>query len=331
MLSAPRPTAQTPAIAIFLIVSGMVFVTINDSLFKFLGGAYPLHQLVFIRSLIGMVCCLFILQWEGGWAELKTSTPGLHLIRGLLVVMANMMFFSALATLPFANAVALFFIAPLLITVFSALFLHEQVGVWRLLAIVVGFVGVLVMMLGNSGVDSAAEPVAAWVYALPVGAAAAYAAMQVMTRKLGVYTKASALAVYIQGVFLLVSMGFYWFVGDGHLAVGVENKSLYFLLREWVWPQASDWWLLLLLGICSGFVGYTLSAAYKLGNAATISSYEYVALPMAFMVGWLVFDEVLTWPVIVGAGLIAGAGILVFYRERQRQSPMAPRRALRRG
>ncbi|MDP6967685.1 MAG: DMT family transporter [Gammaproteobacteria bacterium] len=331
MSPVPRPTAQTPTLAIFLIVSGMVFVTINDSVFKFLAGAYPLYQLVFIRSLIGMLCSLLILQWEGGWAELETPTPGLHLVRGLLVVLANMMFFSALATLPLANAVALFFIAPLFITLFSALFLHEQVGFWRLLAIVVGFAGVLVMLLGKGGVSSAAEPVAYWVYALPVGAAAAYAAMQVMTRKLGVYTKASALAVYIQGVFLLVSIGFYWFAGDGHLAVGVENKSLLFLLREWVWPQGNDWWLLLLLGICSGIVGYTLSAAYKLGNAATISSYEYVALPMAFLVGWLVFDEVLTWPVIMGSGLIAGAGIMVFYRERQRQSPMAPRRALRRG
>lgn len=327
---APLPTPETPTQAIALIVLGMVFITINDSLIKFLGGDYPLHQLVFCRSFVGIIFTLVILQWEGGFRELKTSTPGLHLLRGLFVVLSNMLYFAALAVMPLANAVALFFVAPLLITLFSFVFLGEKVGPFRLGAIVVGFIGVLIMMIG--GLDSPhVGHLPTWVYALPIAAAAAYAAMQVMTRKLGVYSKASALAVYIQSTFLVVSMGFYVVAGDGRFAAGVEDASLIFLLRAWVMPTGNDWWLFLLLGISSGVVGYTLSAAYKLGNAATISSYEYLAMPMAFFVGWMFFSEVLEWPVIVGSGLIAGAGILVFYRERIKRSPIAPRRALRRG
>jgi len=330
MVPAPHPTEDTPLKAIAFILLGMVFITINDSLIKFLGHNYPLHELVFIRSFIGIIICLLILQFEGGWRELKTSTPGLHLLRGLLVVVSNMMFFSALSVLPLANAVASFFVAPLLITLFSVVFLKERVGIFRLSAIIVGFIGVLIMIKSGSAVVGH-EPVASWVYALPLGAAVAYAGMQVMTRKLGVYTKASALALYIQGLFLVVSIGFFVFAGDGQYAQGVEHKSLVFLLRAWVWPLPGDWVLFLLLGFSSGVVGYALSAAYKLGNAATVSSYEYTALPMAFLVGWLVFSESIEWPVLIGAGLIAGAGIVVFYRERRRRSPVAPRRALRRG
>ncbi len=327
---APTPTPDTPSQAIVLIILGMVFITINDSLIKFLGGNYPLHQLVFCRSFVGIMFSLMILQWEGGFRELKTSTPGLHLARGLLVVVSNMLYFAALAVLPLANAVALFFIAPLLITLFSFVFLGEKVGLFRFGAIVVGFVGVLVMMLASADSEQVGH-LPAWVYALPIAAAAAYAAMQVMTRKLGVYSKASALAVYIQAVFLTVSIGFYLVAGDGRFAEGVDNASLIFLLRAWVMPTGNDWWLFLLLGISSGVVGYTLSAAYKLGNAATVSSYEYTAMPMAFLVGWLWFGERLEWPVLLGSGLIAGAGIVVFYRERIKRSPVAPRRAVRRG
>lgn len=327
---APMPPSDTPTQAIVLIIVGMVFITINDSLIKFLGGDYPLHQLVFCRSFVGILFSLAILQWEGGFRELKTSTPGLHLARGLLVVISNMLYFAALAVMPLANAVALFFVAPLLITLFSFVFLGERVGPFRLGAILIGFIGVLVMMLGSADSQQVGH-LPNWVYALPIGAAAAYAAMQVMTRKLGVYSKASALAVYIQGVFLLVSVGFFLIAGDGRFAAGVEDASLVFLLRAWVMPTGNDWWLFLLLGISSGVVGYTLSAAYKLGNAATVSSYEYTAMPMAFLVGWVLFGEILEWPVLLGSGLIAGAGIVVFYRERIRRSPMAPRRALRRG
>lgn len=327
MAGRPIPPDETPPRAIALIIAGMVFITINDSTIKALGGDYPLHQMVFIRSAIGILFSLVILQFEGGFAALRTATPGLHLLRGLLVVVANMMFFAALATMPLADAVALFFIAPLMITLMSALFLGERVGPHRLGAILVGFAGVLVMMRPGTG---AAEETARWTVLLPLLAATAYAGMQVMTRKLGVFSKASALAVYIQLVFLVVSVGFYAVAGDGRFAEGVEEESLVFLLRAWVWPAPDDWPLFILLGVMSGAIGYTLSAAYKMGNAATVSSYEYAVLPMAIVAGWLVFGEVPDLWVLGGTALIAGAGIYIFMRERRRRSPVAPRRPVRR-
>jgi len=328
MSGPPRPTEETPPLAIVLIIVGMVFMTVNDSLIKALGGDYPLHQMVFIRSTIGILFSLVILQFEGGFRELRTATPGLHILRGLFVVIANMLYFAALAVMPLADAVATFFVAPLIITLLSVFVLKERVGPHRIGAILIGFVGVLVMTRpGMSGGDGPER----WTLILPILAATAYAAMQVMTRKLGVYSKASALAVYIQGVFLCVSIGFYLIAGDGRFAQGVEEESLVFLLRAWVWPTPQDWPLFIALGCMSGAIGYLLSAAYKMGNAATISSFEYTALPMAIASGWLIFGEVPDLWVIAGALLIAGAGIYVFMRERRRRSPIAPRRPLRRG
>jgi len=229
--------------------------------------------------------------------------------------------------MPLADAVALFFIAPLVITILSVVILREHVGPHRIGAIVVGFAGVLVMMRPGTGESPDFER---WTVILPLLAATAYAGMQVMTRRLGVYSKASALAVYIQGVFLLVSLGFYLVAGDGRYAEGVEEESLVFLLRAWVWPTPEDWPLFILLGCMSGAIGYLLSASYKLGNAATVSSYEYTALPMAILAGWMVFGEVPDLWVLAGTVLIAGSGIYVFMRERRRRSPVAPRRPLRR-
>ncbi len=329
MSGPPRPTEDTPPRAIVLILTGMVFITVNDSLIKALSGDYPLHQMIFIRSAIALGMTLTILQFEGGFRALRTSTPVLHLMRGLLVVVSNMLIFAAIATLPLATATALFFVAPLMITLMSVVFLKERVGLHRAGAIVVGFAGVLVMT--RPGAEAGVDRPETWVLMLPVLAATAYAGMQVMTRSLGVYSKAAALAVYIQGTFLLVSIGFYLVAGDGRFAEGVEHQSLVFLLRAWVWPTAADWPLFLTLGLCSGVVGYCLSSAYKMGNAATVSSFEYAALPMAIATGWGVFGEVPDLWMLAGTVLIAGAGIYVFMREARRRSPVAPRRPLRRG
>ena len=179
MSGPPRPTEDTPPRAIVLILTGMVFITVNDSLIKALSGDYPLHQMIFIRSAIALGMTLVILQFEGGFRALRTSTPVLHLMRGLLVVVSNMLIFAAIATLPLATATALFFVAPLMITLMSVVFLKERVGLHRAGAIVVGFAGVLVMT--RPGAETGLDRPETWVLMLPVLAATGYAGMQVMT------------------------------------------------------------------------------------------------------------------------------------------------------
>ncbi|WP_224815080.1 DMT family transporter [Hasllibacter sp. MH4015] len=320
--------APTPTRAIVLILVAMVCISVNDTLIKLLSGGYPLHQMVFVRSIIGVVFTAIILRYEGGLRLLRTAQPGLHAIRALLIVAANMLYFAALAVMPLGAAVALFFVAPLFITLLAIPVLGERVGRHRLTAILVGLAGVAVMMA--PGVDWGEAPRGALI--LPVLAAACYAGMQVMTRKLGAQSAASAMAIYIQVAFIAVSALFYVGVGDGRFAQGVNNPSLQFLLRAWIWPEPGDWWKFATLGLMSAAIGYSLSQAYRLGNAATIASYEYVALPAAIVIGWTVFAERPGVATILGAALIAGGGLYVFARER-RQAGVGPaaERPIRRG
>lgn len=328
-MTAPNAShTDNPTLGIALVIVGMLAISINDMLVKQLAGGYPLHEIVFARASIGLFLCLILVAFEGGYKILRTDRPFMHALRGMMIVTAYMTFFLAIAAIPLADATALFFVAPLFITVLSIPILGETVGMRRLIAVVIGFAGVLVMLQpGSSMMENASGTVVAL---LPVVAAFAYALTQILTRKLGISSKPSALAVYIQLAFVIVSLAFWIATGDGRFAEGVSNPSLELLLRAWRWPDSQDIWLLGLLGVISAVASYTLSAAYKLANAATIAPFEYVELPMAIFWGWLFWGEFPGPLTGAGIALIAGAGIYVFWRERQRNRPLAMKRATRR-
>jgi len=325
-MASPAPHSSNAA-GIGFVLLGVMAISVNDMLIKQLSGGYPLHQMVFLRSAIGILFSLILVQWEGGWQILKTRTPELHLLRGLLVVVSNLTYFAALAVMPLANATALFFVAPLMITLLSIPLLGEKVGPWRMGAVVAGFAGVVVMM--KPWAPSSALDLSRWVLLLPVVSALFYALNQIMTRKLGITTRASAMAVYIQGIFIIVSLGFFAIAGDGRYAEGIQNGSVVFLLRAWIWPQGTDIWLFLGLGLNSAIIGYSLAQAYRLADAATIAPFEYVGLPLAVFWGWLLWAE---WPdaaVSAGILLIMGSGIFVFLRERLRARRLASAQLMR--
>jgi len=330
MTATPDSQTDNAMRGILFIVLGMTCVSINDTLIKTLSGDYPLHQMIFVRSAIGISFSMVFVQFEGGFGILWTDQPFLHLCRGLLVVAANMTFFAALAVIPLADATALFFVSPLMITVLSIPILGEQVGPRRILAVMVGFMGVLVMLRPWSTGAGPAGSVGTLVLLLPVIAAFTYALMQILTRRLGVKSKASAMAVYIQGTFLIVSLAFGLVAGDGRFAAGVEDPSLQFLLRAWRWPADGDGILFIGLGLMSGVIGYALSQAYRSAPAATVAPFEYVAMPLAILWGWLFFGHLPDAVASAGIALIFGAGLYVFLREGVRRKPVATRRPIRR-
>lgn len=303
----------------------MFCISINDATIKVLSGDYPLHQMVFVRSVIGIFFTLAMVQVEGGLAILRPKQPGLQALRAGLIVLANLLFFAALAVMPLATATAVFFVAPLFITLLAIPVLGETVGLRRLGAIAIGFIGVLVIM-EPSGIGG----VPTWAYALPVIAALCYAGMQVLTRKLAAGATASAMAAYIQVAFMIVS-GLFWLgLGDGRFYDDTTSPAFQFLVRPWIWPDGRDWALFALLGVMAGTVGYCLSQAYRLGDAATISSFEYVALPLAIFWGWMIWGEVPALRAWIGIGLIMTAGLYVFFRQRQRSATQPATRPMRR-
>ena len=287
--------------AAFALAAVMCF-SLNDVGIKFLSDQYALHQVVFIRAAIGIIAFMaFVMPFAGGPSLLRTRRPVVHLIRGLCVVSANMCLFLGLAALPIADAVAVFFVSPLVITVFSVIFLHETVGPRRWGAIAVGFIGVLVIVKPGTAAFQLAS-------LLPIAAAFLYATLHMLTRKIGGTESAPTMAFYIQLTFIVASLVIGLGLGDGRFA-GMGHPSLEFLFRGWVIPDPGDYAIFIMLGISGMLGGLCISQAYRLSEAAFAAPFEYVAMPMAIMWGVTVFG---TWPdrsAWIGIALIIGSGL----------------------
>lgn len=289
-------------------IGASVAFTINDMSIKSLSGGYPLHEVILIRSLVALAIVLgVIMPLTGGFGQVRTKQIRRHLIRGCFVVFSNIVFFSALASMPLADATAIFFVAPLIIAAFSVIFLGEVVGPWRWGAIGVGLVGAIFVI--QPGSDSFTA-----IALLPLLAATAYAGPQTMTRLMGPGEKATTMAFYIQVTFLTFSLLFGLIFGSGWMDTS-DNPSISFLMRRWIWPDPSDIVFFLGAGLGTAFGGWLISQAYRLCQAAIIAPLEYVAMPMAILWGIVIFGDFpnsLTW---IGIFLILGAGIFLIIRE----------------
>lgn len=307
--------------ALWAIVAMLCFST-NDVLVKFLSGDYPLYQVIWFRTVFGLTFILaVIVPITGSLSMLRTTRLRTHMIRGLCVVFANLCFFLGLAAMPLAEAVAIFFISPLLITVFSVIFLGETVGPRRWAAIGMGMVGVLVVLRpGTSAFQIAAL--------LPLVAALGYATLHMMTRKIGISENTTSMAFYIQFTFFLFSSVAALLTFDGRFDT-FDHPSLEFLFRAWVWPTPFDLLLMAALGLTSSLGGFTISRAYSRSEAALVAPMEYIAMPMAVFWGLTVFGE---WPdafAWAGIGLIMLSGLVLIWREavaRRRAALDAPAR-----
>jgi len=299
----------------------VIFFSINDVAIKFLSGGYALHQVVLIRSAIGLLVIIcFIAPFTSGWALARTKRVKMHMARGLLVVFANMAFFLGLAAMPLADAVAIFFISPLVITLFSVLFLGEAVGPRRWAAIGIGFLGVLVMMRPGTEAFQVAS-------LLPLVAAFCYAGLHVLTRKIGATESAATMAFYIQIMFIIVGLGFGLIVGDGRFA-DQSDASLAFLFRAWNWPDPADFPVFLILGIGIAIAGFLISQAYRVAEASFVAPFEYLALPISVVWGMIVFDEFPGAWDYLGMALILGSGLFAIWRDSQKKAVL--QRPLRR-
>jgi len=292
---------------ILCLMGALVFLTFSDSIIKWLSPRYALHQITLYRAGFAMLVVFFIVQLEGGLQTLKTRRPLLHLFRGLLLVLANMFFFLGLSVMPLAEVVALFFTAPLFICLLARPVLGERVGIGRWIAIVVGLIGVIVMLRPDGESFS-------WFSILPVLAALTYAAMQMVTRKLGMRDSAGALTFYIQIAFILVSVLSGLIMGDGRFNT-FNQPALEFLFRAWHWPDINDLGLLIMCGVIVAFGSYLMSQSYRIAQASVVAPFEYTSLPFALLVGFVVWGDLPGANDIAGSILIVGSGLLVVWFE----------------
>lgn len=288
--------------------AAVTLFSLNDVVMKSLSGDYALHQIVLIRSIVGMGIVLFILApLSGGWHVLRTTRPGQHLLRACLVFFANITFFLGLASLPLADCVALFFISPSLITIFSVLFLGETVGWHRWGAVAFGFLGVLIILRPGT----AAFQVAAL---FPIAAAFGYAGLHIMTRRMRHTDNAVAMVFSIQLFFAASSLLIGLIIGAGQFAEQAD-PALAFLLRGWRWPTQADLPLVLVVGVFASVGGWCISQAYRLGEAALVAPVEYLALPLSILWGILVFGQLPDALALTGMTMIIASGLYTVWRD----------------
>ena len=304
--------SRKPVTGIFFALGGGVTLSVNDLAIKALSGAYALHQVILIRAFVGMAIVLGVIWFsKTGFRQLRTRRPLDHLFRVSIVMVSNVTYFVGLSLMPLADAVATAFVAPLLVTLMSAVILGEQVGPRRWAAVAVGMVGVVIMTRPGAGVI---QPAAI----LVLISAFCYASSHMMTRRMRLTESAMTLNFFVQCGFILVSLGFGLFAGDGHLAQ-VPGSTWEFLFRPWHVPPVGDWWAFLATGVAVGVGGLMMSQAYRTTEAALVAPFEYVGMPMAIFWGVVVFGS---WPdatAWAGIALICGAGLYTLWRETLRR------------
>lgn len=302
-------------------MAAMLVFSLNDMLIKSLSGDFPLHQVMALRAVVALAFLLAVLvPLSGGYGQLRTRRPGMHALRGGFVFLANLCFFLGLAALPLAEAVALSFLSPFLITLLSVLLLGERVGPRRWASIAAGLIGVAIVLRPGT---EAFQPAAL----LPLAGALFYALMQIVTRHIGGTESAASLTVSIQASFLVVSLAIGLALGDGRFSGGL-HPSLEFLLRAWVVPGAADLGVIASLGVLSALGGWAISQAYRVSEAAFVAPFDYAAMPLAVFWGYAVFGEWPDAPAWAGIGLILGSGLVLIWREAAARR--APPSALRR-
>ncbi|MFL2800256.1 MAG: DMT family transporter [Paracoccaceae bacterium] len=311
-------------LGISAIVLGTICFSVNDISVKQFSSEMPLNQLMFFRAIFAISILLFvILPLYGGFKYLNTNNPTFHIFRGLAVVGANTFFFISIAELSLAEATAIFFIAPVLITIFAVLFLREKVGVRRSLACLIGFLGMLfIIKPGTISFD----PISLF----PLIAAVFYTALHIITRKYGSQEKPITMGFYIQVCFLVTSLmfasGFY--LADFDVE---QSNALKFLTGSWVAVSTFDLFHIFVgIAFPISIGGILVSYAYKNYEASFLAPFEYGALVIAVLSTYLIWNEIPDRLSLLGIILIMLSGIFVSLREKQVSSIRSSRKIIHR-
>lgn len=302
-----HPLPGRNAAGVAFLIAGVAVFSIQDLILKLLSGGYPLHQAMVLRSLTAIPFLLLLVHWEGGLRSLFTPATPAMIRRGVVMFVAYTAYYLALAALPMATTVALYFSAPLFITILSVFFLSERVGPRRWIALMAGFAGVLIMVRPGGDLFD-------WAALLPVLSGLAYAISMIGARKLGSTESASALAFWGNAVFLAAALAMSAVLGTGAFA-GEAHPSLAFLLRGWVTPTPFDLMLMMACGIIAAAGLTLLTQAYRIGEASVVTPFEYTGLLWSVVYGWIFWQQ---WPNgtdWTGIAIIVGAGLYILWRE----------------
>ncbi|MBS1301809.1 DMT family transporter [Loktanella sp. SALINAS62] len=277
-------------------VSVCLFV-IMSALIKAASDQVPPGQAVFFRSLFAVPIILIWLamrhELRDGW---KTRNPLGHVWRGLAGTSAMGLGFAGLGLLPLPEVTAIGYAAPILVVIFAAMFLNERVGRFRLTAVAVGMVGVVIVLSPRLTVGASAGTAETLGAVLVLMGAICAALAQVFVRKLVASENTAAIV--------------FWF------SVTATVLSLLTLPWGWAMPTVDRIALLVCAGLLGGLGQIFLTSSYRFAEASLVAPFDYSSMLLALIVGYVFFDEVPTGTMLLGAAIVITAGIGIILRER---------------
>jgi drug/metabolite transporter (DMT)-like permease len=252
---------------------------------KLLAQSYPAAQITWARFTGHLIVMLLIFLPRYRWRLLRTRRPALQIARSVLMLVSNLVFVMAIGRVPLATASAIGFTSPLIVAALSAPLLRESVGWRRWCAVLVGFVGALMVIRPGGGLLDPAVM-------LILGSAVSYALYQIATRAVGSYDTA-ATGIIFAALF-------------GSLVMSLAMPFIFVMPRSLL-----DVALFASLGLIGGFGHYLVIGAFQRGRAAIIAPFGYVELIGAGVLGYLIFDHIPDVWTCAGAGVIIASGIYI--------------------
>lgn len=284
-----RPAAFSPTVvAISLMIGAMVMFSAGHGLVRFAASELHPFQIGFLRAIFGLVFMLPIIMRGPDYSDLRIKLPRLHLIRGFLSALNTLAWFTAIAIMPLGEAVALNFTSPLFSTILAAIFLNEVVHARRWTATVIGFIGVLIVV--RPGVET-----------IQLGALLA----------LG-----TAMSISVNVMLIRVMSQ----VDSTRAIVATFNLSITVFtfipaLFVWIWPSPLMIAITFTVGATTTIAHLMLTRAMSLAEASAIVPLEFVRLPLAVLIGFIWFAEILDGWTLFGAAIIGCSAVYIARRE----------------
>ena len=249
---------------------------------------YPVGQVLFFRGFFGIIFYFFIIPRERLHNFYKTKRPGLHSLRCIAGLIAIIAIFIALRKLPLATVVSISFAAPIFTTIFSIFLLSEKVGIYRWLAVLVGFIGILIITepgISNLNIY----------YIFPIIFCLGLSYVAITLRQLS-----TTEPVWLISLFFSIAITFLSFLT---------------LPFGWVMPSFNHFLILSLVGIFGGVSNLWLSQSYKYSEVSLVTPLKYLTLVFAIIFGYFIWDEIPTIKTLIGAFLVIISTLIIFRRE----------------
>jgi len=261
--------------------------SVMDLLVKW-SSEYPTGEVLFFRGFFGLLPTYFLIPKNKLKTFYTTKRLKEHLFRCLMGLMALIAIVIALRELPLAVVVSLSYAAPLFITILSIFLLSEKVGVFRWLAVLIGFVGVIIIAEpGFKGMD--------YLYFLPLIFCIGMAFVTITIRKLS-----TTEPIWLISIFFTIT---------------ISIAGLATIPMGWIMPNLKDFILLALIGVTGGSANLFLTQSYKLSEVSLVAPLKYLALVFAIIFGYIIWNEVPTVKTLIGASLVIFASLIIFRRE----------------